>query len=125
MVTPFAIAAAWTNQPAAVTEIFGVTRNRTRFTLTNASQARMHVSVQTIGAVAAQLCAQYSTDQIAWASLDGSGGPCVPINLLNVQSSGWVNLVAAAKADVYLRLVGQNGDGFLDPAFGNIAIEVK
>ncbi len=123
--TPFAIAAQWPNQPAAVTEIFGATFNRTRFTLTNATQTRLHVNVQAVGAAGAQLCAQYSTDQVAWSYLDGSAGPCTGIATLTVRSSAWMNLAAAAKADVYLRVVGDDGNGSADPAFGNVAIEVK
>ena len=124
ILTPFAIAASWNNQPAATTEVFGTTRNRARFTLTDATQARIHVNVQTVGAATAQLCAQYSLDQSAWAYLDGSSGPCAPINALNEQSSSWVNLAASAKADVYLRVVGRNGNGSASPAFGNISIEI-
>jgi hypothetical protein len=123
--TPFALSASWTSQPAAVTELFGATRNRVRFTLTDFAQARLHVNVQTVGAATAQLCAQYSLDQSVWAYLDGSGAPCVGINVLNVQSSGWIDLAAAAKADVYLRIVGRNGNGSTSPAFGNITIELR
>jgi hypothetical protein len=42
-----------------------------------------------------------------------------------VCTSALVNLVAAAKADVFLRIVGRSGDGSADPAFGQISIQVK
>jgi hypothetical protein len=120
-------AATWPLQPAAETELFGATRNRTASDLTNASQARLIVNVVTAGKgppQAAELCAQYSLDEITWSDL-GANGPCAKIDVAKVSRSGWKDLAAFAKADVYVRVVGKDGDGVVAPAFGNISIEVR
>jgi hypothetical protein len=36
-----------------------------------------------------------------------------------------VNLAAGAKADVFLRVVGQDGNGAASPLFGNIELQTK
>jgi len=117
---------AWTNQPAALTEFLGATRNRTKYDLTNATQVRLIVNVMVAGATTpAKIRAQYSTDLSTWYYLDGASGPSVDINTTGLKVSAWVNLAAGAKADVYLRIVGIDGNGAADPAFGNIALQVK
>jgi hypothetical protein len=110
--------------PNAVTELVGSMRYRTKIDLGNATQARVVAYVVSAGAAAAQLCAQYSTDQVTWVYLDGASGPCASINATGVQVSSFVNLAAAAKADVFLRVVGKSGGG-VSPSFGQIAIQVK
>lgn len=42
-----------------------------------------------------------------------------------LQVSAWLSLGAPAKADVWLRAVGINGDGLTDPQIGNIILEVR
>jgi hypothetical protein len=116
---------AWTNMPAAVTELGATTRHRTRFDLTNVTKARLLVNVMVIGTATADLCVEYSLDQATWSALASGAGICTPINATGVRVSGFPNIAAAAKADVYLRVVGRNGNGTLDPAFGSISIEVR
>jgi hypothetical protein len=125
MVSPDTANLVWSSQPAATTELVNSMRYRTKFDLTNASQARVVVYVVGAGAATAQLCAQYSTDQVTWSDLDGSGTPCTTINATGVQVSEFVNLAAAARADVFLRIIGKNGNGTKSPSFGQIAIQVK
>jgi len=115
-----------TNMPAAVTEFDNLTYYRKQFDLTNATQARIVANQAVTGSTSAKLRAQYSTDQSSWSFLDGSSGPSVGINAANtVRTSSWVNLASGAKADVYLRLVTQDGDAVADPSFGFIDIQVK
>jgi hypothetical protein len=115
----------WSNQPIAVTELFGVDYLRTKADLTNASQARLLVNDITAGAATTELRTQYSTDQSTWNYLDGGTGPNVAINALGVRVSSWVNIAAGAKSDVFVRLVGINGDATADPAFGITELQVK
>jgi hypothetical protein len=99
---------------------------RTKADLTNASQTRLLGNVETAGAGATtELRAQYSTDQSTWNSLDGGTGPSIAINAVGLRVSSWVNIAAGAKSDVFLRLVGINGDGAADPSFGITEIQVK
>jgi hypothetical protein len=125
IVAPIGFNQTWTNQPAAVTELAGTTRHRTRFDLSTVTKARLVVNVQTAGTATAQLCVQYSLDQTTWSYLDGGAGPCAPINATGVRVSGSPTVAPAAQGDVFLRVVGVNGDATLDPAFGNISIEVR
>jgi hypothetical protein len=125
IVAPIGFNQTWSNQPAGLTELSGTTRHRTRFDLTNVTKARLVVNVQTAGAPTAELCVEYSLDQTTWSALDGGSGSCAPINTTGVRVSPFPVIALAARGDVYLRVVGANGNGTLDPAFGHISIEVR
>lgn len=127
---PFRIQASngtWTNMPAALTEWNTAPQQRTKCDLTNATQARIVVRMGATGGVAgAELRCQYSTDESTWNYLDGATGPSVAINVTNAVAAGaWVALAAGAKADVFLRVIGINGDGVVSPQFGNFSMQVK
>ena len=47
------------------------------------------------------------------------------INTTGLKVSSWVSLAAGATADVFLRVVGINGDATADPGFANIVLQVK
>lgn len=113
----------WTNMPAALTEFLGVTSHRTKADLTEVEEVRLVVNVQTAGVAGAKLRVQYSTDESTWNYLDGGTGPSVAIDATGVEVSSYVALAAGAKADVFLRLVGIDGNGVVDPIFGNIMLE--
>jgi len=115
----------WTNMPAALTEIFALANRRTQMVLTNATQARVTVTIMAAGSANAEIRAQYSTDLVTWFYLDGVSGPGANISAVGVRVSGWVNLAAGAQADVYLRLIGINGSGVADPQFGLITLQVR
>jgi hypothetical protein len=118
----------WTNQPAALTELNGTTARRTQFDLSNVSQVRLTENVLTAGAAgppAAKLRAQYSTDQSSWSYLDGASGPSLNIDSVGLQVSPWVTVTAGAKADVYLRIVGLDGNGTADPVLGRLDLQLK
>jgi hypothetical protein len=119
-------AVIWSLMPAALTEFGGLAIHRQRADLTGAGQARLVANVSTGGAATpAKLRVQYSTDLAAWAYLDDASGPSVGINATGLIVSAWVTLAAAAAADVYLRLVGIDGDGIASPAFGAIVSQVR
>ena len=77
------------------------------------------------GYAGASLRVQYSTDETNWYYLDGVSAPNCVITATGVEESAWVTLSAGAQADVYLRVVGINGDGIVDPQFGSITIQFK
>jgi hypothetical protein len=108
-----------------VTELFGRTVGRAKADLTAAAQVRLISSVETAGAAGAALRAQYSIDQSTWNYLDGSAGPSVPVGTTGLKVSGWVNVTAAAKADVFIRAVGISGDATADPAFANVLLQIR
>ena len=116
---------SWANQPAALTELFGTTTGRLKADLTASTQVRLLSNIDVAGAATAAFRVQYSTDQASWNYLDGSAGPSVGINTTGLKVSGWVSLAAGAKADVFLRAVGINGDSTADPGFNSIILQVK
>ena len=116
---------AWTNQPAALTELFGTTTARVKADLTDAAQVRLLCSVGTAGAASAAVRVQYSTDQSSWSYLDGASGPSLGIGTTGLKVGAWTSFAAGAKADVFLRVVGINGDASADPALGHVLLQVR
>ncbi len=114
----------WPKQPAALTEFLGKTDLRSKIDLSGATKARLVAHVITAGAATAALRVQYSTNEIDWYYLDGDSGPSVAINATGTRASSWVDLTAAAKADVFIRLVGINGDAVAKPTFALIALQL-
>ncbi len=112
----------WTAQPAALTEIYGAARNRTKVDLTNATQARFLCNVATAGAAAATLKVQYSSDQTSWTDLPGASAG---IGTTGLKVTAFTAVPADMKQDVFLRVVGLNGDGSADPAFGVTSFQYK
>jgi len=115
----------WKVQPAALAEFLGAIRHRLKFDLLKFSQARLLVNVTAAGYTNAKARVQYSTTQLIWYYLDGLASPSVNINTTGLKVSSWIDLADGAKADVYLRLVGINGDAVAIPAFGLIAVQVR
>ncbi len=119
---------AWSSQPSALTEYNGATRTRVKVDLAPYTQARLTCSISTVGASTAEYRVQYATDgdtQSAWAYLDGAAGPAVNISVAGGRASAFVPLVAGARADVWLRVVGINGNGTASPVVGNISLFLK
>lgn len=115
----------WTDMPAVLTEFIGSTRWRTKVDLTQVAQVRLLANVMTAGFTGAELRGEFSTDGTVWNSLDGGTGPSVVIDTVGLKVSALVNLAAGAKADVFLRVIGINGNGVVDPAFGAIYLQVR
>lgn len=118
----------WTDMPSAVTEFLGSTAGRIKYDLTPFSQARLVVRMAAVaGAAGSELRVQYSTDDSTYTNyLDGSTGPSTVITTNNTTFAGaWVTIVAAARADVFLRVVGAGGDGVADPVFGTVVLQVR
>ena len=109
----------WTNMPSAATEFTGLPR--TRYDLTSADDVRLIVCVGVAGAASSTLRIQYSTNQSAWVDLT----PTVAVNATGVRESAWAAVPAGAKADVFLRILGQSGDGTVDPQFRLVQLQAR
>ena len=116
---------SWTNQPAALTELFGTTAARLKADLTAATQVRLLSNVVQAGAATAAIRLQYSTDQSSWNYLDGAAGPSVSISTTGLKVSSWISPAAGANADVFIRPVGINGDATADPSLSSILLQVR
>jgi hypothetical protein len=137
-VVPFAIpilaALAWTNMPSALSFLLStatVNKNGTKIDLSNFTQCRLVVNKQgTAGATASKLILRYKADPFTQTAANysdiGASEVSVACNVTNqMLVTSWVNLVAGAKADVHVAVLGSGGDGALDPAFGMICAEFK
>lgn len=130
---PVLAALAWTNMPAALSFLFStatVGKCITKADLTNFTQVRLLVNKQaTAGAASSKLILRYwtsFTQTVATFADIGASEVSVAVNVQNqFLATAWINLVAGAKADVWLAVLGSGGDGALDPAFGPITAEFK
>ncbi len=122
----------WTNQPAGVTEYAGTTVRRMCLDLTGCTQIRIFWTGTANGAAGAKLAPQYSLDSGAtWFFFDGTAhgaigsiAPQVSIAVAAPAVSAYAPIIAAARASVLVRIVGEGGDGALDPNTQILAIEV-
>jgi hypothetical protein len=112
---------AWTNMPAADTELAGSAFARFKVDLTGFNEYRFKVTVNVVGAAGADLRVQYSTDDSTFADLSGE----IDISTLGRKVTAWGALPAGAKADVFLRVMGKQGNGAADPNLSQIRLEVR
>jgi len=131
---PVLAALVWTNMPAALSFWLSsatVAKDVLRADLTGYTQVRLRVNKQgTAGAAASKLILRYKaspfTQVVANYSDIGASEVSVAVNVTNTYlETAWINLVAGAKADVFIALLGSGGDGALDPAFGYVHAEFK
>lgn len=124
----------WLNQPAALTFFNGQTRWVMPKDLTLCTEAQIHVLMGGAGGVAgAKLrilyrtqAAGYSTTITDYATvctgeLQVTFGTSTSVML----HSGWLPLVAGAKAPVILAVAGIDGNGVADPAILSVCLETR
>jgi len=73
----------------------------------------------------ARLRVEYSTDLLTWSGLGATTAVVVPVDVVGFWVSGWKRVATGAKADVFLRVVGDGGDGTVSPAFGLVSVQVR
>jgi len=120
--------AAYTNMAAADSFLFGSVRHVQLIDLSGMSQCRLKVNKQTTaGASGATLrlayALSYSTSVGSYSDI--SDTPCaVAIDVQNTYlDSGWFDMKPEATGgDVFIAIIGNGGDGALDPAFGAISV---
>lgn len=111
----------WTNMPAGLTTWLHtatgtLTQDATYITdLTEYSQCRLFTSAQVAGGAANSLIkVQYATtiagvySDLVSTTIDNTTG---------AKDSGWSGITSGANGVVFIRLVGQNGNGAADPRF--------
>ena len=114
---------AWTNMPAAETDLFGIANlYYSKVDLTNATQSRIVVRIAVAPVVNAKIKVKYSTDGSTWYDLCSV---TMPATANNTNVGVWTNIPAGAKADVFIKVVGIDGNGTADPSFGLITLQVK
>jgi hypothetical protein len=124
----------YSNLPAATTEWLGSTRFRHQYDLTNFTQCRLVVSEGgTAPAAGTHIGVQYSLDDGSnWFFMDdtvdgdlGAETPQITCATNSNIKSAWMTLGAAARADVLLRIVTDDGDGAADPIFFFIDVHFR
>ncbi len=119
---------AWTDQPAAVTEVFGNISRRTFAVLPNAVDFRFYCTVTVASAAAgAVLYPQFSTDGGTWVDLEAGGTTTAGqanLTVTGARITGWLALAAGAKADpIFLRGAGKTGGTATgDPQIGSFGL---
>ena len=117
--------------PAADTLFNGSHQHVQRVDLTSFTQVRLIVNKQAVAGAAASKIrlgfnAAFQTAVANYAAIGSSEVAATPLNVTNtIVASAWINLVAGAKADVFIALIGSGGDGTLDPAFGSIVAQFR
>lgn len=116
----------WTSMPAAVTELFGNTFGRIKVNLAEATQYRIYVDQSVAGFAGADINLQYSLDGTNFLAADSAAAGELDVGTgTGVKYGAFANLVSGAKGDVWLRLVGKDGNGTVSPGFRQIHIEFK
>jgi hypothetical protein len=120
-----------TNQAAAQQFLMNTARYTMNLDLSDFKQVRLNAYKDaTAGNAGAKLFVIYKAG--AWNSTIGNWSNIgvtevsVGIDVTNQPlTSGWVDLAAAAQADVWVGVAQVGGNGTLDPVFGTIALEFK
>ena len=121
-----ATAQTWTNMPTAVTELFGGNFARFKVDLTTATHYRIVCTQTVAGYAGADLNLQYSNDGTNWYACDTAAAGELDVGTGTGSKTGaWAPIVPGANADVFVRLVGKAGDGVVDPAWRQIAVQFK
>lgn len=118
----------WTNMPSGGrTEFLGNEYSRKKIDLTGTTQYRIGVNQSVAGAANSLLDAEYSLDDSTFYQLEStSGAGEVNVGIgTGVKYSSWADIVAGARQDCWLRLIGMSGDQVADPAFRQAWIEFK
>lgn len=125
----------WTNQPAALTELFGAVEDRSQVDLTNITKYRLMVNLLVLNAEnLARLGVQYSLDNGSnWFALDTGTADVISTSIADITTAtgfnthSWIDIATLAKADVMIRVVGlvSGGAGTGDPDFAKIEIQFK
>jgi hypothetical protein len=115
----------WSNMPLALTKFMGLSDDfyTRRVDLSHARQARLALFASTGGVAGADLLLRYSTDNSAWTTLTGTEATFGAGTGIFVSS--WADLPAGARADVFVSLWGQDGDGSADPVFRWVYAEFR
>lgn len=121
----------WTNMPSAQTVFLGVWTGAVKIDLSLYTQGRLVINKgATAGAATSVVRLRYATSfsqTIGNYLTMGSSEIQGAVNVTNsMVDSGWINLVAGAKADdIFIVCDGVNGDGVLDPVFGFVTAEFR
>lgn len=114
----------WTNMPAALTEFLGANSfGRVKVNLADADRMRFVANVTTAGFAGSIIFVQYSTTFAFGTPITLTSN--LALNPTGYKETAWEAIPTGAKGDVFLRVVGQGGDGAVDPVICSVMLEVR
>lgn len=123
---------AWTDMPVADTFLFGVYSHVKQADLTPFTQVRLNVLIGGTAPVAnAKLrvgfASAFSGTVANYASIARTGLCSVTLAASAAQAatSGWVPMAGTARGEVFLALIGSDGNATADPVFCQASVEFK
>jgi hypothetical protein len=118
--------AQWSKMPAAETELFGSSSSRIKLDLTYATHYRLVVNQTVAGYTGADLNLQYSSDDVTYQAVDTAAAGELDVgDGIGVKVGTWAEIVAGAQSDVWIMIVGKDGDGHAGPRWRQIRIQFK
>jgi hypothetical protein len=115
------------NQTLAEQFLINNNRNIKKFDLTNTLQVKLSARVVTASVsvnnprLILKYYSGFTTTVTTYLNI-GVTEVSVPLTPVGVNDSGWINIVNAAKGNVYLTVTQIGGDGAADPALGNTLV---
>lgn len=118
---------AFAAMPVAITEFQGATfGTRFKLDLSNCKAFRLTANQSTAGSAGSRLRAEWSADQSAWASLEAAGAQAdLDVTGTGLVAGSWQNIAPAAKGDVFVRIVGGNGNASASPAWRSLTLQTR
>ena len=122
----------WSNMGAALADFNDNPIWRTMRDLTDMTEWRyISVSANSLGTATCETGAQFSIDGgNNWLGLDNGIADSIstatnPCDISGFYVTAWTDLNSTAQTDVWLRVVGQGGNGIADPDFGTVEIQFR
>ncbi len=127
----------WTNMPATWTNLFGgaTAQYAHRRDLSKCTQARVNVNMGgAAGSTNAKISIRYRlasagyTVVVASYAVMGASAADIACGIASTATSltsGWIDIDATAKDDVFLLIGGVDGDGAADPALWKVEVEFR
>jgi hypothetical protein len=122
----------WLTMPSALTFFDNSTGYVTQADLTAYNQVRLIVNKQgTAGAASSKIILRYQLTSGAPFTASsysdiGTSEVSVAVNVTNnILITSWIDMATAAKDDVWVTILGIDGDGTVSPQFGNIYAEFR
>ena len=128
----FIASAVWTNMTAAVQEILNTDQHRQKYNFVSSTQIALYSNLTVAGAAAGtKIMLQYSTNTTNWFFAGAATGtPVLTIgNTAGGKMGSYTNVTTTNNlknlGDVWIRIIGDTGNGTADPNFNSIMMYVR
>jgi hypothetical protein len=122
----------WSNMPSTLQFFDSSSAYVTQIDLTYYNQVRLIVNKQgTAGATGSKLLVRYQATtgapftESSYLAIGTSEVSVAVDTTNNILTTSWIDLASGAKSDVWVALMGIDGDTTADPVFGNIYAEFR